>query len=537
MNSRLTLRSGLALIVAPALAGCTLGPDFVQPAPPTIAHYSTTADPAATTIVDGEVQQFHSGADVAPEWWRLFKNPDLDSLVATGLKNNQSLAAALATFKQSEADLNAGKGVFFPEVDLGAGFARQRLSPVRQGIAGPATVFNLYTLSTAVSYTLDFFGAERRTVEGLSAQADGQRATVRAAYLSLIGNIINTAIAEAAYRAQAEATERLIDMQRQQLAVVKTQAEAGLVPTSTIVAVTSLLVGNEAILPTLRQRQAAAQTLLATLLGHYPADTKAPQLDLDAISLPIDLPVTLPSDLVRHRPDIRLAEANLHVASAQVGVATAALFPTFTLTGDYGRNNPQWSQLGNSSNSSFWGFGPNIAFPLFQGGSAWYHKKASEAAYDAALANYRQAVLTGIEQVADILQAVVHDAEIAAASRQALDLANQERDLVEANHTAGLVNDLDWLIARQQVETAEITVINAIAQRYQDTVALYVALGGGWWRAPSPEDSLTNLSCDGRQGISAWPIPHFLALDDHLGPCEDRKQASSLATVPHKDPQ
>ncbi|MGA7180773.1 MAG: efflux transporter outer membrane subunit [Thiobacillaceae bacterium] len=499
------IRMVRAAALAAALAGCAVGPDFKRPVPPQVDRYSADADPLSTASVDGQAQHFASAAKVLPDWWRLFDSPDLDSLVKTGLKNSPTVATAQAILSQSEHNLRAGQGVFYPEVDLGFGFARQQLSPVRQGVSGPPTVFSLYTLSAAVSYALDVFGGERRMVEGLAAQVDVQRATAQATYLTLVGNIINTAIAGAAYRAEADATQRLIALQREQVAIVEAQADAGLVPAANVVAVKSQLAANEAVLPTILQQQTAAEDLLATLLGFVPAEAKFPKLALEDIRLPATLPVSLPSSLVRQRPDILAAEANLHVASAQVGVATAALFPTLTLSANYGLSNPSLGDL-NDPNGRFWGVGPGISFPLFQGGSAWAQKKSAEAGYEAALAKYRQTVLSAFAQVADTLQALAHDAQVAAARRQSLELSIEQRDLLAANHEAGIVDDLDWLVARQQVETARIAMTDATAQRYQDSVALFVALGGGWWNAPCQDGIVPKVSCTGVQ--TGGPVNH-----------------------------
>lgn len=503
--AELAIRKAGMIVFAGALAGCAVGPDFKRPAAPQVDHYSAVSDPSATVAVDGQVQRFAALTEVLPDWWRLFDSPDLDSLVRTGLKNSPTVAAAQATLTEAEENLRAGQGVFYPQIDLGFGYARQRLSPRREGVAGPGTVFSLYTLSAAVSYALDVFGGERRAVEGLGAQVDVQRAGVEAAYLSLVGNIINTAIADAAYRAEADETRRLIALQLEQLSIIEAQAEAGLVPTANVVEMKSQLAASQAVLPTIGQQQAAAEDLLAGLLGFAPAQTKLPALALEDIRLPMALPVSVPSSLVRQRPDILEAEASLHVASAQVGVATSALFPTLSLSANYGLNGASMGDL-NDPNGRAWGFGPGINFPLFQGGSAWAQKKSAEAGYQAALAKYRQTVLAAFGQVADTLQALAHDAEVAAARMNAQELSIDQRELVDANHEAGVVDDLDWLVARQQVETARIATTEAMAQRYQDTVALFVALGGGWWNAPCEDRSAPKESCTGQQ--SGEPMNH-----------------------------
>jgi NodT family efflux transporter outer membrane factor (OMF) lipoprotein len=475
--------------------GCTLGPDFKRPDPPQITQYTGPSDPATTVSVKDERQVFHYGQAVPADWWRLFRNDALDKLIVSAVKGNPSLQAAQAALKQSEFNLKAGNGVFYPEIDLGASFARQKLSPMRQGIAASGSIFSLYTIAASASYVLDVFGAEHRAVEQLSAQTDAQREVFRAAYLSLIGNIVNTAIAQAAYHEETLATERIVDNQRQQLQLLQAQSQSGLIPESTLVTLESQLALTEATLPILRQREDATRHLLANLLGSTPAEATLPTLAWDDFAIPAQIPISLPSELARQRPDIRQAEADLHAASAQIGVATAALFPTFTLSGTYGANNTTLQQLGNRD-SQFWSYGPGMTVPLFQGSTAWNRKEAAKSAYEVALANYRSTVLTGVQQVADTLEAVTHDAEMVAARQQVLDMADRQIKLTEANHQAGLVGDMDSLVARQQWESARISVIDAAAQRYQDTVALFMAMGGGWWDQRCPSVTIPEAICD-----------------------------------------
>lgn len=474
-----------ALACAALLFGCAAGPDFKRPESPAATHYAAGADPATAAGNGIAAQRFAAGADLPGDWWRLFESPELDALVAAGLAHSPTLEAARATLAQSEENLRAGRGVFFPELDIGASFARQQISPLRfgPGAAAAAPVFGLYTLSVGVGYALDVFGTQRRGVEGLAAEVDAGRAAARAAMLSLVGNIINTAIAEAAYREQGEALQRLLILQRQQLALLRTQAESGLVGDAAVVALEAQLAANEAVLPTLRQRRSAAADLLATLTGQLPADAALPPLTLASLRLPATLPLSVPSALVRHRPDILAAEAELHYASAQIGVASAALYPSITLGGNYGANNDSLRRLRDPA-GRFWSFGPSVDLPLFQGGAGVARKQAAVEAYAAALARYRQTVLAAFAQVADTLQALTHDAELAQARQRAYDLAQEQLALTRASRDAGLVADADWLVAQQQLESARLSLVDATAQRHQDSAALFVALGGGWWNAP-----------------------------------------------------
>ncbi|WP_198134532.1 efflux transporter outer membrane subunit [Geotalea uraniireducens] len=488
---------GIALV---SLAGCAVGPDFVRPAPPTVEQYTHGTAPTTTIPADGQTQHFAKGARIAADWWRLFNSAKINAVVQEVIANNPSLQAAQASLRQSQDNLRAGYGVFFPQVDASFDAARQKFSPARFGGSNPS-IFNLFTLQASVSYALDVFGGERRAVEGLQAQVDVQRAAVLGTYLTLSGNVVNTLIAQAAYREEIRATEQLIDMQREQVAITEAQTQAGTVPYANVLSLRSQLAAVEATLPPLRQKLDQAGHLLATLAGRAPAQWAPPQLELADLTLPRDLPVTLPSELVRQRPDILAAEAELHGANADIGVATAALFPSFTLNGGYGFNN---STIGNllKIDSSFWSLGANVTAPLFRGGTLWFQREAAKERYRQSLAGYRQTVLSAFAQVADTLRALEHDAESLHAQSQSLDTADEALRLIQANYRAGTVNYLQILIANGQYHQAKIGWLRAQAQRFQDTVALFVALGGGWWNAEEKA-----AATDGLQTSALPPSP------------------------------
>ena len=470
----------LCIVSLFCLSGCAVGPDFVRPEPPQVDHYTPGKDPTVTIPADGQVQYFKQSAKVVEDWWRLFNSTRLDAVVKEAISNNQSLQAAQAALRQSRENLRAGYGVFFPQLDAGFDATRQKFSSARFGGSSPASTFNLFTLSATVSYALDVFGGERRAVESLQAQVDFQRFTVIGTYLTLTGNIVNTIIAQAAYREEIKATEQIIGLLREQTGITEAQAQAGTVPYANVLSLRSQLAAFEATLPPLRQKLDQAGHLLATLAGRTPAEWAPPQIDLADLNLPADLPITLPSQLVRQRPDILAAEAQLHSASADIGVATAALFPSFTLNGSYGFNNTSMGDLFKSG-SSIWSLGANVTTPLFHGGTLWFHRKAAIEAYQQSLAGYRQTVLSSFAQVADTLRALEHDAEALHAQAQALDAAGEALRLIQVNYEAGTVNYLQVLVADNQYHQAKIGYLQTQAQRLQDTVALFVALGGGWW--------------------------------------------------------
>jgi len=474
-----------AALLLLALSGCAVGPDFVSPKAPQGSHYAIGADPLAT-VSAGTAQRFAPGAEVAADWWRLFNSEKLGALVKEAFAGNPGLAAAEASLRQSQDSLRAGYGVFFPALDGQAGAERERYSSLKLGQGGTARVFSLLTLSATVSYALDLWGGERRTVEALGAQVDYQRATERATALTLSANIVNTVIAKAAYRAEIEATEQLIELQKQQVRLGEVQARAGTVPYSNVLSLVSQLATDEAAIPPLEQKAAEADHLLATLSGHTPAEWTPQEIGLADLALPADLPLSLPSELVRHRPDILVAEATLHAASANVGVATAALLPSVTLSGGYGTNN---NAVGNlfAASGNFWNFGANLTTPLFDGGTLWFQRKAAIETFKEEAALYRQTVLAAFAQVADTLRALEHDAETLSAQDAALKAAAEALHLVGANYQAGIATYLDVLSADAQYHQAKINDLETVALRYQDTVALFTALGGGWWNAGDKE--------------------------------------------------
>jgi len=462
------------------LLGCAVGPNFERPEPPSIESYTTGTTPTATIPADGKAQRFEQGAKIMADWWRLFNSPRLNAVVREAIANNQSLQAAQASLRQSQENLRAGYGIFFPQLDASADASRQKFSPARFGGTAPSSIFNVFTLSATISYALDVFGGERRAVESLGAQVDVQHYTALGTYIALSGNIVNTVIAQATYRDQIKATEEIISFQRDQLKITEAQAQAGLIPYANMLSLQSQVAALEATLPPLRQKLSQTEHLLATLAGRMPAEWAPPEVEMSDLTLPDELPVTLPSELVRQRPDILAAEAQLHSASADIGVATAALFPSFTLSGGYGWESGATKDLFKSS-SAVWNLGANIGAPLFHGGTLWYKRKAALEGYQLSLALYRQTVLSSFAQVADTLRALEHDAELVHAQSRALSASDEALRLIVANYQAGTANYVQVLIANGQYQQAKIGYLQAQAQRFQDTVALFVSLGGGWW--------------------------------------------------------
>ena len=471
------LKVGLAPVFM-MLTSCMVGPDFIKPKAPAVDRYTQEASPIETVMADGWVQYFDLGAKVNADWWRLFKSAKLNVLVSNALASNLNLQSAQANLRQSQANLQAGYGVFFPQVDAGFTSVRQQFSPARFGSNSVSSTFNLYTFSTTVSYSLDVFGGERRNVESLAAQKELQRYIALGTYLALTGTIINTVIAKAAYHAEVQTTEQWLALLQKQIKLTDVQVNAGIVPYQAVVTLRSQLAQVAASLPSLKQKLNQTEHLQANLVGLTPADWRSPTINLDDLTLPLTLPVTLPSELVHQRPDILAAEAQLHSDSAKIGVATAGLFPNISLSGSYGYNSQSLLDL-FMSKGNIWSMAANFAQPLFHGGTLWFGRKAAIATYQKSLAIYQQTVVSAFSQVADALSALQHDAEIIAAQRQSLEAADDALRLITANYQAGLVNSQQVLISESLRLQVKLAYLSALAQRYQDTVAFFVALGGG----------------------------------------------------------
>lgn len=480
MSYRLSLfRFSCLILVLAFLSSCTLGPDFVQPEAPKVDGYTLEGDPTETLNADGVAQHFEIGGKIAADWWQLFKSDALNQVVKEAIAENLGLKAAQANLRQSQATLQAGYGIFFPQVDMGFTPSRKRFSPAQFGQSSTPTIFNLYTISGTVSYTLDIFGAERRSVESLEAQKDLQRFTAQATYLTLTGNIINTVIARAAYLAQIEATQQMVGILEKQIQITEIQVTAGTVPYLNVLSLRSQLSAMQATLAPLQQKLDQTEHLQASLVGRTPAQWHPAEVKLDELTLPANIPLSLPSELVHQRPDIVSAEAQLHSDSAKIGVATASLFPTISISGSYGYNNTSLADL-FISHGNIWAMAGNFSQPLFHGGTLWFNRKAAIQSYERSLDSYRQTVISAFQQVADSLKALQHDAETQTAQLESLHTSDESLELINANYQAGLVNYLQVLTINSQYQQARIACLQISAQRFQDTVALFVALGGGW---------------------------------------------------------
>lgn len=476
-----------------AVGGCATGPDSRAPEAPEVSAYTPAPLPPQTESAPGPggtAQRFVSGQDVPAEWWRLFRSDALDRLIRQGLAHSPTLAAAQATLRRAEEELRAEVGVVSPGVDAGVSATRQRFSPAAIGQPQlPSTVLNLYNASIAVSYTFDLTGGWRRQLEASGAQVDYQGFQLEGAYVALTANIVTAAIREAALRAQIQATEGILAAQRKELAIVERQYQLGGAARTDVLARRAELAQLEASLPPLEKDLAVTRHQLSALVGRFPGEPGMPEFRLETLALPEDLPVSVPSSLVRQRPDIRAAEALLHQAAAQVGVATANLYPRITLTGSYG---PLANSAGDlfGGGTAIWSLGASLVQPLFSGGKLSARRRAAIAVYDQAAARYRDTVLQAFRNVADALRALELDARLLKSQARAEAAARDALELTRKSYALGGVNFISLLDAEREYQQARVGLVQAQAARYADTAALFQALGGGWWNRPAPLEAI-----------------------------------------------
>jgi NodT family efflux transporter outer membrane factor (OMF) lipoprotein len=482
------LKLAVVGLVACALSsGCVVGPDFRQPEPPIASRYTETPVPQETVAVPGlggAVQHLQPGRDLPAQWWTLFHSEALDTLIRQAIEDSPNLAAAEATLRQARENLAAQRGaLLFPQAGLNAGATREKITGAEIGVPNAGTsIFNLYNTSVNVSYMLDLFGGNRRELEALQSLVDYQTFQLEGAYLALTSNIVTTAVNEATLRAEIVATNEIIAAEQKQLALLQRQYELGGVTRLGVLILRTQLDQTRATLPPLERNLAQTRHQLAVLCGRLPSEAALPDFELDQLVLPQELPLSLPSLLARQRPDIRASEALLHQASAQIGVATADLYPKVNLTGNIGFEVAQWSAF---PGPSIWSLAAALTQPLFNGGQLEANRRAAIAAYDQAQAQYRQTVLVAFQNVADSLRALEADARTLSAQSDAEQSARENLNLTQRQYQLGGSSSLQLLIAQQQYQLARLALVAAQGTRYADTAALFQSLGGGWWR---PED-------------------------------------------------
>lgn len=476
-------RLPLWALVSATVAGCaSVGPDFKTPDSAPADRYLGTPMPKSTVsaqTLQGNAQQLDEGTPVAADWWTAFGSKKLDGLVSEALNNSPSLEAAEATLRQAEQTYEAQSGsTLYPTVNAKLGASRNRTNGAGTGQNDiPAHTYDLYNVGVAVSYGVDLFGGNRRALEALAAQADYQRFQLAGARLALAGNLVTTAIAQAQLAAQIEATQKIVAAQQAQLDIARKRVELGAAAKLDVLALQTQLDQTRAGLPALENRLAQTDHLMAVLTGKAPGAAEPTRFTLSDFTLPSNLPLTVPSELLKQRPDIQASTALLHVATAQYGVAVANLYPQITLSANIGKQAMAAGTLFGPG-SLVWGLAGQLAQPLFNAGLK-AGASAAEANMQAAGANYKQTVLTAFRNVADALQQLDNDARVLVAQAQADDSARSTLAIVEQQNRLGAASYLQLLSAQQQAQQARIGLISAQAARLADSAALYQAMGGG----------------------------------------------------------
>ena len=480
-KSNLRVNAALAAFSLALLAGCTVGPHYHAPAPPTVTTYDAQPQPSLTVSAPGPggvAQQLKPATDIPAEWWTLYHSPELDRMVREALANSPTLAQAMARLKQGQEEANARTGqTKYPALSGTISAQREQVDLATFGVPFPSPPpFSLLNGSVAISYALDLFGHNRRLIEGLNAQVAYEKWQLQGARLMLAGNVVSAGIRQAQLRSQIELTRQMLTLEEQSLAIAEKRLQAGGVSQYDVTSQHSLVAQTRATLPSLEQQLDVIDHQLAVLMGKTPAEARVEALHLDNLTLPQELPVSLPSSLVRQRPDIRAAESLMHEASANVGVATANLYPQIVLSASAGLVGTSFTSGGD-----MWNVGASLSQPIFNGGALRAEKRKAVAAYEEAGSVYQQTVLQAFREVADVLRAIDHDAQALQAQTDAAAQAESAYRIASQRYAAGGISQVALLDAqRQQLETA----LNRVAyqgSRYSDSATLFQALGGGWW--------------------------------------------------------
>ena len=467
------------------LGGCAVGPNFKAPAAPTVSGYTAKPLPAQTASAPGPggaAQHFVSNEDIPADWWHLFHSEPLNTLVRQALAHNPTLPAAQAALRQALENVAAQRGSYYPSVSAGLDASRNltAVAAVSPASASGNAYYSLITPQLNVSFVPDVFGSNRRAVESLQAQADNQRFMLEATWLTLTSNVVAGAIQEASLRGQVAATEETIRVETDLLTILRRQQALGQAAGADVAAQEATLAQAQLTLPPLQKQLAQQRDALTALAGRYPSEEIEQTFDLANLQMPIDLPVSLPSELVKQRPDVRQAEQNLHAASADIGQAIAARLPQITLS----------AQVGNSANSvanmfkpgtNFWTLAAGLTQPVFEGFTLLHKQRAAEAAFDRASAQYRATVLTALQNVADSLRALQSDADAQKAAVASERAAARSLEIVRRQLALGQISYLGVLTAENTYAQAQLALVQAQAARLADTAALFQALGGGWW--------------------------------------------------------
>jgi NodT family efflux transporter outer membrane factor (OMF) lipoprotein len=482
-------------VAAGLVAGCAVGPNFVPPRAPAVTDYEKEEVRLPTPGGMDPEQRFILGTAIARQWWELFQSPLLNDTLALALAGSPTLTSARATLAQAEEVVAQARAAYYPQLDFSANASRQYIrasgatssksgstsrsasSSSSAGTSSPVT--NIFSFGPLVSYAPDLFGRNRRTVEQQAALAENDRYQLAAAYLSLTAGAVTQALTVASTLAQIKAAEAIVATDEHNLELVRIEFEAGLVARTDVLLAESQLAGDQTLLPPLRQQLSVARHAFSVLVGKTPAQWSPPDFDLDALTLPAELPLTLPSQLIHERPDILAAEAQLHAASAAIGVATAQLYPSITLSAAW---MAQTVAAGGPfpAPSLISSLAAGLTTPVFHGGALQAQRRAAIDAFDAQVGTYQQIVLQAFGQVADVLRALEHDAELLSAERMAVTTSEASLSLAQDAYAAGRGSLLQVLDAQRLHGQALLGYARTKGQRYLDTVQLFEAMGGAW---------------------------------------------------------
>jgi NodT family efflux transporter outer membrane factor (OMF) lipoprotein len=495
--SRRVISVTRAFIFIATVSGCAVGPDFHPVPAPAVSGYTPEPLPprtASADVIGGAPQTLRSGGDISGQWWTLFHSSQLNRLIEQALKANPNLQAAQAALRVAEESTYAEEGYYYPSVVGGvSGLRERRLRYTRGDPTGIGSPYTLLNVGVNVSYNFDVFGGLKRQVEAYKAQSEYQRFLLEAAYLTLTANVVTAAVQEASLRGQIAATLELIKDERGQLDIVRNELALGGASEADVLAQQTLLEQTEATLPPLNKQLEIERDLLRVLTGHFPNQDVGENFDLSTLKLPENLPLSLPSQLIEQRPDVREYEALLHQASAGIGVATANMLPQFTLSGSLG------TFAGSGLNPGALAFSvlTGVTQPIFEGGTLLHRRRAAIAAYDQALAAYRYTVLVAFQNVADSLRALQSDADYVKAQSAAEHSASESYRVAREQYQAGYIPYLSLLAAEYAYQQTLLTLVQAEASRYVDTAALFQALGGGWWHRsdviPTNRDDVSSV--------------------------------------------
>lgn len=510
------LHRWIVIAAAGTLSACAVGPDFVRPAAPSSTAYAPTPmaeRTAAAPVEGGQEQRFVIGADIRADWWTVFGSPQLDALIARAIAANPSIEAANAALRVAQENVAAQRGFFFPTV--GAGYSRTRTKlagnqggnspgiqgngsviatgegkPASEGGTAPFNTpvsYNFHTAQLTLSYAPDVFGANKRQVEALQAQAEQQRYQAEAAYITLASNIVAAAIQDAQLRQQIATVRELIEASEMSVKLVQRQLKAGHVARLDVVLQERALAQSRELLPPLQKQFELNRNLLRALAGGD-QDAEVPSFEMEGFALPKELPLSLPSQLIEQRPDVRAAEAQLHEASAQIGIARAARLPQFTIDGNLGGTASHFSQMFWNS-GKFFELAANVAMPIFDGGTLKARERGAREALRQSAAQYRATVVMALQSVADTLQSIHYGATSLQATADVADKAKSVMELTRRQYGRGYLDRLALIEAEQTYRQALLDVTQARATRLGDTAALFQALGGGWWHRPSTDSA------------------------------------------------